>query len=68
VPELSYCCLAEGDGTTLCQNKADTYGEFTIKPDIGAIIRIAINADFNEERAVRQSLFVNVDGAGAGIG
>jgi VWFA-related protein len=50
VPELTYCCLPEGDGTTLYQNKADTYGEFAVNPDSGAIMRIVINADLDEER------------------
>ncbi len=49
-PELTYCCLPEGDGTTPYQNKADTYGEFAVSPDTGAIMRIVINADLNEER------------------
>ena len=50
VPEITYCCLPEGDGTTLYRNKADTYGEFAVNPDTGAIMRIVINADLNEER------------------
>jgi VWFA-related protein len=50
VPEITYCCLPEGDGTTLYQNKADTYGEFALNPDTGAIMRIVINADLDEER------------------
>jgi VWFA-related protein len=41
-PELTYCCLPEGDGTTPYQNKADTYGEFALNPDTGAIMRIMI--------------------------
>jgi hypothetical protein len=49
-PELEFCCLPEGDGTTPYQNKADTYGEFAVNPDTGAIMRIVINADLNEER------------------
>jgi VWFA-related protein len=49
-PELTYCCLPEGDRTTLYRNKADTYGEFAVNPDTGAILRIVINADLNEER------------------
>ncbi len=49
-PELSYCCLPEGDGTALYQNTADSYGEFAVNPDTGAIMRIVINADLNEER------------------
>jgi VWFA-related protein len=50
VPELTYCCLPEGDGTTPYQNKADTYGEFALNPDAGAIMRVVINADLDEER------------------
>jgi hypothetical protein len=50
VPEIGYCCIPEGDGTTPYQNKADTYGEFALNPDTGAIMRIVINADLNEER------------------
>jgi VWFA-related protein len=50
VPEITYCCLPEGDGTTLYRNKAGTYGEFAVNPDTGAMMRIVINADLNEER------------------
>ncbi len=50
VPELTYCCLPQGDGTTLYENKAADYGEFALNPDTGAIMRIMINADLNEER------------------
>ena len=50
VPELTFCCLPEGDGTSLYRNKADTYGEFALNPDTGAIMRIVINADLDEER------------------
>ena len=49
-PALMYCCLPEGDGTTLYQSKADTYGEFALNPDTGAIMRIVIDADLDEER------------------
>ena len=49
-PELTFCCLPEGDGTTPYKNKADTYGEFALNPDTGAIMRIVINADLDEER------------------
>jgi VWFA-related protein len=50
VPDLTYCCLPEGDGTTPYQNKADTYGEFAVNPKTGAILRIVIHADLDEER------------------
>jgi VWFA-related protein len=49
-PEITYCCLPEGDGTTPYHNKAATYGEFELNPDTGAIMRIVINADLDEER------------------
>jgi len=49
-PEVTYCCLPEGLGTTPYKNKADDYGEFAVNPDTGAIMRILINADLNEER------------------
>jgi VWFA-related protein len=49
-PEIMYCCLPEGDGTTPYRNKADTYGELALDPDTGAIMRIVINADLDEER------------------
>jgi hypothetical protein len=50
VPELTYCCLPQGDGTTPYRNRADNYGEFALNPDTGAIMRIVINADLDEER------------------
>src|SRR5581483_12372876 len=49
-PELTYCCLPEGDGTTPYQNRADTYGEFAVNPETGVIMRIAINADLDQDR------------------
>jgi hypothetical protein len=49
-PELTYCCLPEGNGTTLYQNRPDDYGEFALDPETGAIMRIVTNADLDEER------------------
>lgn len=49
-PDITYCCLPQGNGETPYQNKADTYGEFAVNPDTGAIMRIAINADLDEDR------------------
>jgi hypothetical protein len=49
-PELTYCCLPEGNGTTLYQNRPDDYGEFALNPDTGAIMRIVTKADLDEER------------------
>jgi hypothetical protein len=48
--EVNFCCLPEGDGTTLYHNKTDAYGEFALNPDTGAIMRIMIDADLDEER------------------
>jgi VWFA-related protein len=49
-PDITYCCLPQGNGTTPYQNKADTYGEFAVNPESGAIMRIEVNADLDEER------------------
>jgi VWFA-related protein len=50
VPELTYCCLPEGNGTTLYRSRTDDYGEFAVNPETGVILRIVINADLDEER------------------
>ena len=47
---VTFCCLPERDGTTVYRNTTDAYGEFTLNPDSGAIMRIVINADLDEER------------------
>jgi VWFA-related protein len=49
-PEVTYCCLPEEGGTTPYQNATGTSGEFAVNPDTGAIMRIVINADLDEER------------------
>jgi VWFA-related protein len=49
-PELTYCCLPEGNGTTLYRNRPDDYGEFALDPESGAIMRIVTDADLDEER------------------
>ncbi|MGA8090601.1 MAG: hypothetical protein WCA10_25220 [Terracidiphilus sp.] len=49
-PELTYCCLPEGSGTTPYQNRPDDYGEFAVNPETGAIMRIVTTADLDEER------------------
>jgi len=48
--EVSFCCLPQGDGTTVYRNKTDAYGEFALNPNSGAIMRIVINGDLDEER------------------
>ncbi len=49
-PSSRIAAFLKGDGTTLYQNKAAAYGEFALNPDTGAIMRIVINADLDEER------------------
>ena len=50
VPELTFCCLPEGDGTTVYRSRADDFAEIAVNPDSGGIMRITINADLDEER------------------
>jgi len=48
--DLTYCCLPKGDGATVYQKKTEAFGEFALNPDTGAIMRIVINDDLDEER------------------
>jgi len=50
VPELTFCCLPEGNGTTVYRSRTDDFAEFAANPDSGAIMRISINADLDEDR------------------
>lgn len=50
VPELTYCCLPEGIGTTVYRSNPVDFGEIVVNPDTGAVMRIVTNADLNEER------------------
>ncbi|MFP5235274.1 MAG: hypothetical protein ACLGSD_05185 [Acidobacteriota bacterium] len=49
-PGITYCCLDAGNGTTVYRSNADTYGEFAVNPETGAIMRIEISADLDEQR------------------
>jgi VWFA-related protein len=49
-PELVYCCLPQGAGTTPYKNNAADNGEFAINPVTGAIMRIVTKADLDEDR------------------
>jgi hypothetical protein len=49
-PDIEFCCLPGGDGKTPYRKKADTYGEIEVNPEPGAIMRIEIVADLDEER------------------
>jgi hypothetical protein len=54
--EVSYCCLPVGNGTTLYHNKAGYLGEFAVDPSTGAIMRLVIEADLDEDRDPRAPL------------
>jgi len=43
--ELTYCCLTEGDGTTIFKLKPGYHGELMIDTDSGAILRLTVEAD-----------------------
>jgi VWFA-related protein len=48
--EVTFCCLPQGNGTTLYENRTDAFGEFAVNPETGSIMRLVINADLDEER------------------
>jgi hypothetical protein len=61
--ELTYCCLPDGDGSKLFHNLSGYTGEFAVDPATGAIMRLAIQADLDEDREpqaplVRSALMV----------
>ena len=43
--ELTYCCLTEGDGTTIFKLEPGYRGELMIDTDSGAILRLTVQAD-----------------------
>lgn len=43
--EVAYCCLQEGDGTTVFRRLSGYHGEIRIDPDSGAILRLTVEAD-----------------------
>ncbi len=54
--EITYCCLPEGDGTQLYRNMTGRHGEFAVDPTSGAVMRLVIEADLDEDRAPRAPL------------
>jgi len=54
--EVTYCCLPVGDGTTIYRNNAAYRGEFAVNPSTGAIMRLLLNADLDEDRDPRAPL------------
>ena len=43
--ELSYCCLTDGDGTSVFKLMPGYHGELMIDPETGAILRLTVEAD-----------------------
>ena len=54
--EVTYCCLPQQDGTAVYRTKAAYRGEFAIDPSDGAMMRLAIEADLDEDRDPRAPL------------
>ncbi len=54
--EVTYCCLPEGNGTTMYRNMTGYHGEFAVDPSSGTIRRLAIEADLDEDRDPRAPL------------
>jgi hypothetical protein len=48
--EVTFCCLPQGDGTTVYRIMTGYHGEFAVDPETGAILRLAIEADLDEDR------------------
>ncbi|PWT79452.1 MAG: hypothetical protein C5B58_13475 [Acidobacteria bacterium] len=48
--EVTYCCLPQGDGTKIYRNTTGYHGEFAIDPSSGAVMRLAIEADLDEDQ------------------
>ena len=48
--EVTFCCTPEGNGTTPYHNLTGFFGEFAMDPNSGAITRIVITADLDEDR------------------
>jgi VWFA-related protein len=48
--EVTFCCLPEGNGSSPYHNLTGYLGEFAVDPTTGAITRIVITADLDEDR------------------
>jgi VWFA-related protein len=48
--EVTFCCLPQGDGTTVYRIMTGYHGEFAVDLSSGAILRLAIEADLDEDR------------------
>jgi VWFA-related protein len=56
VYEITYCCLPDGDGTQVYRNMTGRRGDFAVDPSSGAIMRLVIEADLEEDRVPRAPL------------
>lgn len=48
--EVTFCCVPEGDGATVYRTMTGYRGEFAVDPSSGAIMRVAVEADLDEDR------------------
>lgn len=53
--DVTYCCLAEGDGTGVFRRLTGYHGEMAIDPDSGAILRLAVQADLEPNQPLLRS-------------
>jgi len=53
--EVTYCCLTEGDGTTVFRRLSGYHGEIRIDPDTGAILRLTVEADLKPKLPIFRS-------------
>ena len=54
--EVTYCCLPQQDGTSIYRTKPAYKGELAVDPSHGAIMRLAIEADLDQDRDPRAPL------------
>jgi hypothetical protein len=45
--EVTYCCLEQGDGTTVFRRRPGYHGEIAVDPVTGAILRLSVIADLD---------------------
>jgi VWFA-related protein len=53
--DVTYCCLAEGNGTEIFHRRTGYHGEMAIDPDSGAILRLVVQADLEPNQPLLRS-------------
>jgi VWFA-related protein len=53
--EVTFCCIADGDGTDVFRRLTGYHGEIAIDPDSGAILRLVVQADFEPNQPLLRS-------------